>query len=271
MPSGWRRIGRDLRDRRYIDAYSVALVAFALAVISLVGDLVPDQLRWAVVLAAVGLLVLRITIPEASEASLDELLKDRFAFDAHPLADRLNDAKEIWIFAPSAVNLLSAHNCELLRAGPLGRPGGIVRVVVLNPDNDAAVGLATRQLDDSLDYPTQDFGASLQATIQIMDAISAWPVSGSFEYRMLGYNPGFSLVAVNPSARDGRLIVEFHAFHNEATSSRMHIEIGRKQSDHWYAYWRDQFERIWDAASAPATSLGSGAERHQKRPTETGA
>ena len=88
---------------------------------------------------------------------------------------------------------------------------------------------------------------------------------------MLDYNPGFSLVAVNPSARDGRFIVEFHAFHNDATSSRMHIEIGRKQSDHWCTYWRDQFERIWDAASAPATSLSSGDEPHQKRPTETAA
>ena len=99
--SGWRRVGRDLRDRRFIDVYSVAIVAFVLALVSLIGY-GSSQLRWSVVLAALGLLVLRITIPEAApEASVDELLQDRFAFDSVPLADRLRDAREVWIFAPA--------------------------------------------------------------------------------------------------------------------------------------------------------------------------
>ena len=68
---------RDLRDRRFIDVYSVAIVAFVLAVVSVVGY-GSDQLRWTVVLAALGLLVLRISVPETGpEASLDELLLDR--------------------------------------------------------------------------------------------------------------------------------------------------------------------------------------------------
>ena len=248
MASGWRRVGRDLRDRRFIDVYSVA---FVLALVSLIGY-GSSQLRWSVVLAALGLLVLRISVPEtAPDASLDDLLRDRFAFDAVPLADRLRDAREVWIFAPSGVNLLTAHNCELLRGGPLSRSGGIVRVVVLDPSRDAAIDLATRQLDDSLDFPTQKFRASLEATIGKLEAITSWPVPGRFQYRLLAYNPGFSLVAIDPSSRGGRLIVEFHAFHNEATSSRMHLEITRKQSDRWYSYWSDQFERIWAAATPP--------------------
>ena len=251
MASGWRRVGRDLRDRRFIDVYSVAIVAFVLALVSLIGY-GSSQLRWSVVLAALGLLVLRISVPEtAPDASLDDLLRDRFAFDAVPLADRLRDAREVWIFAPSGVNPLTAHNCELLRGGPLSRSGGIVRVVVLDPSRDAAIDLATRQLDDSLDFPTQKFRASLEATIGKLEAITSWPVPGRFQYRLLAYNPGFSLVAIDPSSRSGRLIVEFHAFHNEATSSRMHLEITRKQSDRWYSYWSDQFERIWAAATPP--------------------
>jgi hypothetical protein len=251
VASGWRRVGRDLRDRRFIDVYSVAIVAFVLALVSLIGY-GSSQLRWSVVLAALGLLVLRISVPEtAPDASLDDLLRDRFAFDTVPLADRLRDAREVWIFAPSGVNLLTAHNCELLRGGPLSRAGGIVRVVVLDPSRDAAIDLATRQLDDSLDFPTQKFRASLEATIGKLEAITSWPVPGHFQYRLLAYNPGFSLVGIDPGARGGRLIVEFHAFHNEATSSRMHVEITRKQSDRWYTYWAEQFENIWAAASLP--------------------
>ena len=249
MSSGWRRVGHDIKNRRYVDAYSAAFVAFVLAVLSLVGDIVPDQLRWAALLAGVGLLVLRITIPDGSRVNFDELLNDRFAFDANPLTNRLKNAKEIWVFAPTAVNLLSAHNCEILRTGPLCRPDGAVRVVVLDPANDVAVKLATHQLDDSVDYPVQDFSASLQATTHMLETMTAWQVNGSIKYRLLDYNPGFSLVAIDPNTRNGRLIVEIHGFHNEATSSRMHIELTRQQSDHWYSYWAEQFNRIWEAAS----------------------
>jgi hypothetical protein len=253
MSAAWRRIGGDLKHRRHVDAYSIAFVSFVLAVFSLVPDFVPDQIRWAVLLAGVGILVLRITIPDSLAGTIDELLNDRFAFDSTPLSERLKNAAEVWLFAPTAVNILSAHNCELLRTVVLNKPDGIVRVVVLNPANRAAIQLATRQLDDSLDYPVQDFRASLQATMHQLRAMASWQVRGNFDYRFLDYNPGFSLVAIDPTTRNGQMIVEFHGFHNEATSARMHMEISRKQSDHWYTYWTDQFSRIWEAA-ATATS-----------------
>ena len=65
LTTGWRRIRSDLKRRRFIDAYSAAFVAFTLAVLSLVGDIVPDQLRWAALLTGVGILVRRVTIPDS--------------------------------------------------------------------------------------------------------------------------------------------------------------------------------------------------------------
>jgi len=251
MLSGWRRVGRDLKQRRYFDAYSIALVAFLLAALSLVPELVPDQVKWAVLLAGVGVLVLRVTIPDSSTAGLDEVLQDRLAFDDTPIADRLKAAAEVWIFAPTGVNFLSTANSHLIRTGILSRPDGVVRVVVLDPANEAAVRLARRQLDESVDFATQDVGETLGQTINLLTVMARWPVSGSFAFRLLDYSPGFSLVVINPRRRDGRIIVEFHGFHNEATSSRMHIEITRGQSDRWYAYWLDQFNRIWAEAADP--------------------
>jgi hypothetical protein len=254
IQSEWRRIAKNLRNREYIDAYSVAFVAFGLAILSLVPDLVPDALKWAAVLGGVGLLVLRITIPDTRTGTADELLNDRFAFDKVPFADRLESASEVWIFAPTGVNLLSAHNCELMRNKILAKPDGALRIVILDPANESAVQLAVRQLDDSLDYPIQDFRDSLATTDRQLRAMHAWKVIGTFDYKHLDYNPGFSIVAVNPSSRSGQIIVEFHGFHNEATSSRMHIELTRQQSERWYGYWTEQFERIWDAASMPTSA-----------------
>ena len=81
IQSAWRRIAKNLRNREYIDAYSIAFVAFGLAILSLVPDLVPDALKWTAVLGGIGLLVLRITIPDTHAGNADELLNDRFAFD----------------------------------------------------------------------------------------------------------------------------------------------------------------------------------------------
>lgn len=247
----WLRVWRDLKERRHIDAYATAFIAFVLALLSVVGDVVPDQVRWAAVLAGVGILVIRDTIPVSQRVAVNSILEDRFAFDRKPLSERLKNATEIWIYAPSAVNLLSAHSCELLRTGCLAKAEGSVRVVVLDPSREEAIRLAAHHLDDSLDYPIQSFADSLQSTTARLNAMSSWSLSGSFEYRLLDYNPGFSLVGIDPSKRGGHLIVEFHGFHNESTSSRMHIEITRNGSEHWFEYWTDQFTRIWDAATRP--------------------
>jgi hypothetical protein len=249
MSAAWRRITHDLKNRRHIDAYSIAFAAFALAILSLIPDVVPEPIRWAALLAGVALLVWRITIPEYQAVTVDDLLYDRFAYDKTPLSERLKKANEVCIFAPSAVNILSAHNCELLRTGILSQAGGVVRIVILDPANEPAVQLATRQLDDSLDYPMQDFRASLEATEHRLATMKSWQIQGRFDYRLLDYNPGFSLVCINPTSHDGEVIVEFHGFHNEATTSRMHIELARKQSDIWYTYWTNQFSRIWEASS----------------------
>jgi hypothetical protein len=244
------QVGRDLKNRRNIDAYVVAALALVFAVLSVAGDILPDGLRWAVLLAGVGLLVYRITLPAQLAYVADEALSDRGSFDATPFSARLDNAHEVWIFAPTAVNLLNIQHVEALRSKVLARPGGVVRIVVLDPDEDAAVRLAARQLDDSVDFPSQTLQTSLESTLQRLRLMSTWNIPGSLECRLLGYNPGFSLVAIDPGTRHGTVIVEFHGFHNEATTSRMHLELTRAIAPRWYAYWSDQFHHIWHAARA---------------------
>lgn len=114
--------------------------------------------------------------------------------------------------------------------------------------------LTARQLDDSLDQPSQFFRSSLEATIRQLKRMAGWQERGSFEYKVAAYNPGFSLVAIDPGTRHGVVIVEFHGFHNQVTNTRMHIELTRALSEQWYMYWIGQFERIWQAATDPTAS-----------------
>jgi hypothetical protein len=248
----FRRIAHDVRHLRNIDAYAVALVAFVFAALSVAGDALPANPRWAVLLVGIALLVFRMTLPERYDGSADKLLLDRSAFEATPFPARLRSARELWVFAPTGINLLSPQTCDIIRTTLLDSPEGVVRVAVLDPDALTSVEYATRQLDDSLDYPPQLFLSSLQATIRQLRRLTSVRSRGSFAYRLLNFSPGFSLVAIDPGKRHGVLIVEFHGFHNELTSTRMHIELTRDSSEQWYEYWLGQFDRIWRAATDPA-------------------
>ncbi|QNP66359.1 hypothetical protein [Streptomyces genisteinicus] len=253
MRRSMHRIGRDVRERRHLDAYVVALTACGIAIVSAVADVVPQQIQWSAMLAGIGLLVFRITLPTATDASPEELLQDRRAFDTMPLSERLRDARTVWIFAPSGVGLLSPATCQLLRTTVLSRPDGVVRVIVMDPHETAGMAVASRQLDDSTDFPLERLPESLARVTAQLRLMSAWTTDGTFEFRRLGFNPGFSMLAIDAGTPSGTVIVEMHGFHNESIDSRPHMELKRTANDRWYRYWADQFLRMWEAAD-PATT-----------------
>jgi len=251
LVDGLKRIARDLRHRRNVEAYVVTAAALVFAALSVVGDLVSDDLRWTATLAALGLLVYRLADP-VEVVDVDQVLQSRIAFDDVSFGSRIKSAREVWMYGPSMVNLLTAANTDDLRRTVLARAGGVVRIAVLDPDEPAAVALATRQLDDTVDYQMEVMPEALRRTVDRLEQIARWPTSGRLVHRFVPFNPGFSLVAIDPRAKDGVVIVEVHGIHNESDVDRMHVELDRRSSEHWYDYWIDQFEHLWDIARPPA-------------------
>ncbi|MBG0814054.1 hypothetical protein [Planomonospora sp. ID82291] len=249
MAVGFRKVAGDIKARRNLDVYAVAAVTVLFAVLSTIGDILPDNLKWTVVLAGIGLLVYRVAVPPEPAAKQDDLLGDRSAYEHVPLHVRFRQARDVRILAPSAVNLLSPQTCELLRSTVLSRADGTVRVLVLDPAETAAVGIASAQLDDSVDLPVQRLPDAVRTTVGHLRAMGRWQVKGDFGARLLPYSPGFSLIALDPDTAHGKVIVETHGFRNTSTASRMHLELTRENSPHWYAYWLQQFEHAWQTGS----------------------
>jgi hypothetical protein len=250
---GLRRIERDLRERRHVEAYVVAAAAVVLATLSLIGDLVGDELRWAVVFAALSLLTYQVALTPRSD-DLDDLLHNRAAFDDVTFHSRLRRAQDVRIFAPSGVNLLSADTANHLRTEVLSRQEGLVRIVVLDPHEPEAVAITARQLDQSTEFAAVDLASGLATIVNRIEMMASWNVAGTFEYGFAPFNPGFSIVAINPYGKDGLLIVEIHGLRNEATASRMHLQLTRTSSERWFVYWRNQFEHLWQSARRPETT-----------------
>lgn len=244
----FRRIQADLLRRANIEAYALAAVALVCAVATTVSDVISEDLRWAVLLGGVALLVFRLTVPQ-ERADRDAVRpSDRLSFAAEPLARIFDGVTDVRIYAPTGVNLLSAQNCQLLRSGLLGERGGTLRVVVLDPAARPGVDLAELQLDGSEDHQVQGVREGLAETLGRLRRMA---IPGRAEYRLLGFNPGFSMVLLDADSRRGRLIVEFHGVRNESIISRMHLELTREAHPHWFDYWVRQFDRLWELAKPP--------------------
>ncbi|HUN05001.1 MAG TPA: hypothetical protein PLQ56_00310 [Aggregatilineales bacterium] len=230
-----QRIGKDILAGRNIDAYVVGAIAIVLAILGVLDDIIPLNVKLSAILAALALLVLNTTRPETRSADLDEVLQDRRGFGR--FQDLIKGRRALWIYGPSAVNIL--RDRPLIREDILDR-GGEVRVLVQDPN--AAAGLD--QLHHILDQ-TDDLENSLRMSIDNLGRMKDW--GGKFEYRLLAYSPGFSIVVVDPEGREGKVIVEFFGYQNDLITERMHIEISRQESQHWFEYWVKQYEKMWAA------------------------
>lgn len=233
---GIQRVLADIAEGRNIESYALVLVAFALAVIGLVDDVVPQSVKFAVILAALALLVFETTKPDAQAVDYDSALRDRQGFG--PFREFIRGGKTLWIYGPSAGNILR-NDADIKRE--VLDAGGAVRILMQNPDAPVMDSLP-RQYNDV--HPLRD---DVQFSLRTLQNLAERLSAGRLEYGLIDYNPGFSLVVVDPDSPDGRLVVEFHGYDSDTITDRMHITLTHQQSRRWFDYWSSQFETMWQA------------------------
>lgn len=244
-----RRILADLTQLKNLESYFIAIMVILFLFATTFGEGVSENDRWNLVLAALGLLVFNLTVPRTKTKTLDDFLNDRTKLG--PFPERIKDAHKLWVYAPSGSSLLRGDNVDAIRRTILAHPDGEVRAIIQNPNETASVNILRRQLDESTDYQVQHLEAELQNTLTQFELIQSWKFSGTFDYRLLAYSPGFSLVVIDPHKSSGVVIVEIHGFHNESIRTRMNVEIHKPDAERWFTYWTSQFEYMWQEAKAP--------------------
>ncbi len=258
---GLRRVAGDIRGGQHIEGYSIGLVAIGLTVFNLVEP--SSKVANSMMLACLAFLVFWTTSEGrergagGAQAGLHTVLRDRDSFGTFD--QLLAGATELCLYAPTGVNVLLRHASDIKR---WVAAGGRARIVVQDPDSDM-INAVREQLDTNT-----DFDSSLHAVLRTLSRLS--PADG-FRLRLLRFNPGFRLVIVNPQSKAGRLIVEFHGFQDDSITDRMHVEIPRAASPHWFGYWAGRFEAIWNAARDPDAAASGKAEAETPTATEAAA
>ena len=236
----FKRISADIIAGRNLDSYVITIIALVVALLSVVEDVVPLDLQMAALLAGIALLVLKTTAPESTQVDLDSVLRDRQSFSA--FREFIADGRELLVYAPSAVNVMSNSpdiEREILKRGKM-------RVLIQDPLMTHSVAHLHEQLDETMSHLLV---SDIERSVSILEGMKRRKLN--VDYRFMPYCPGFSLVIVDPDGREGRAIVELLGFNSESISDRMHVEIHRDQSVYWLEYWEKQFDHMWAIAREP--------------------
>ena len=239
---GLRRIADDTGAGRHREAYAVFLLGVVLVVLGLV-EVASIRVLVSAVLLAVTFLVFQTTRTAGDRPpSLDSVLQSRQDFGV--FSQLLPGVRDLRVYGPTAVNVLV--NAADIRRFVLDH-GGRVRVIVQDGGVEELRRTA-KQLDDTL-----DLASTLHSSLNTLERMRQ--VAG-FDYRVLPFNPGFSLVVVNADSANGYVIFESHGFQDSNIADRMHLVIRRTESERWFDYWVGRFEAMWAAADHPLPASG---------------
>lgn len=236
----------DILNLKNIEKYLVAGFAIVFAVLGLFGDIIPDDYKVSVGLAALGLLVFS-TSQRERDKPIERLLNRRK--DLPALTESIKNTTELWIYAPSATNFLEDANLSLIEEHILSNKKGHFRVIIQNPDEHEAVNILIKHLDEGITRQNnQPMPEAIAKTKLRLEKLGKREHHGKLSYGFLNYGLGFSLVVFNPNRHDGYIILEIHGFQNEYTHDRMHLRIERQESEIWFDYWIKQMDFIWEKA-----------------------
>ena len=116
--------------------------------------------------------------------TLDDYLNDRT--NLGPLAERLKGAKELYIYAPSAANILNSDRLEAIRNEILSKKDGELRVIIQNPEKKEALDILIHQLDQSVDVQYQNLTEEITRTLNQFRLIKNWNNLGKSQFKAIG-------------------------------------------------------------------------------------
>jgi hypothetical protein len=252
-----RHIWRDLRHGENVDLYPVIVISLVATVLSQLG-LASQKLIVSLLLALVGLLAIAMLVNRRQNEQLTTMLSkledstvlsQRFLRKedrVDEVARRIRMAREVWLWGTT----LSAHIPALEEVIRSNLEGGLVLRVLLVQPHSSAVSMAAFRAGRKTD---SDLDSDLQRNLNRLSSMSS---AGRLEYRVIDYLGPYVLYIFDPSTDGGHAIVRLANFRG-STFDRPMFELNADSDSVWFAYFRREFEAVWEAASPWPGSLES--------------
>jgi hypothetical protein len=216
-----------------------------------------DQQTWAAIIAVLGALAIAQILANHSAVQRDKKVESlssvlqkigpstsppvRPRTELPPLPTRAQNAKDILIIGRSLAIVL--RYTEFLRERL--RDGAAIRLVMVDPNNDAVC----KAMSPLLETSGEGFIADVQSSMGLVKRIAeAAQRTEQLEVRLTDFVPTLSLVAINSQLLTGHIVVELLPY-QVSPLSRPHLLFKASETPSWFAYFRDVAECIWRDAS----------------------
>jgi hypothetical protein len=122
--------------------------------------------------------------------------------------------------------------------------GANIRFVVLDPESESLLEQAVLQ---SFNAPIGFYRDTISTTETVVEALAKTQNSkGKVEIGYLPYVPSFGLILIDPFEPHGTCYVEI--YQHRSAEPHPTFELHAKDDPHWFAFFRDQFEKMWSSS-----------------------
>jgi hypothetical protein len=167
------------------------------------------------------------------------ILDDRSGFTI-PLEIKLKNAQEICFLGVSLKGIVSHHVDYLFSKA---KEGCKIRFLFVDPVSPATNSVPELPADSSID----EVIASRRKDIEI---VVGWlkPIvkTGNAEIRLTNIVPPYALTMIDPATDHGEIQVGMYVYKAiSGASERPHFTITMSNSEKWYRFFKNQYEKIW--------------------------
>lgn len=159
------------------------------------------------------------------------------------LRDYIKASQEICVQGISLYRYIPHYRTEFARAL---QKGVNLRVILVHPNSAAVEMSAFRSSSQASAQLQRD---DILRTLETLRSLKNHIANARVEVRLLDYMPGFGITVYKHHTDEGLSVCEVHLYPFK-TSASYAAAIGPHPifHKHWFAYFSDQFERMWNAA-----------------------
>lgn len=255
----WHQLVQDIRQGKNIELY-VTILGSAVIVILGLFNVVDIEIIATAILAILSLVAFSLLTDRATTKEIENTLEEVKGRMERPrlkdvlfswrervpeLRSRLTQAREVWVVTRSGLNFWREFSSELLEVADRG---GLVRILLLDPDGSAFENYK------KLDFSTADLHdpsllkANLHHLLKVLHTVSQLE-RGTFEVNVIDHVTPLALVLTDPQHSGGIIQVGLGTVMDARV--RPSFVVTAKDSGHWFAWFRKDFETLW-AQSRPA-------------------
>jgi Domain of unknown function (DUF5919) len=238
------RAWQEVRRGENLDIYLTTTAAIVLAVLNLVGVAPTDKLI-PVLLAVLGILAVSNLV---NRDRLDRLLHvgldqsgDRLLAERPTSYERdLRSARELMLVGVGLVRTVRTYYSEFERAATNGDD---VHILLVDPRSEA-----TRYTESRV-YGRADVDRNRREIVGTLQDLAHLRSRGAdrLKVRTIDHVPSFGATAVNASAADGVLYIEYYPYRTR-DEARPVLAL-RPRDGYWYDFYKQQLELLWDAGT----------------------